>query len=225
MKGLKHKLMPQELRRLLDRNLSLSKIAQMYGVTRQRMHQVYCEYKELYPELFSEAKSLPSKEEIEGYLARNMPLSKIAQSFGISQSRLRKLMQKYSLKKELIKDRLTADELKRLYVESEMSDGEIAAMYGCSKNTVMKLRYTYGIYEFMRPKLEQKLPKELFEELYVKQELSLAQIAEIFGTNIVNVMELKKKYGIAKKRAKGVTQDELEAVKKTLFEKGVIKRV
>lgn len=225
MAGLKKVLTPQKMLELLSPpyKMNFSKIGMKYNVSRQRIHQIYKEYKRQYPEMFKLPQE-PSKEEIEGLLKKNVPLSKIAATFDISVGRLKKLMFKYGLKKTFIKDVLTTECLKDLYIEQEKTDQEIAQFFNCSPNTVMKLRYSYGIYKHMRKPLCKKLTKELFYELYVEKDLLLSQIAELFNVNIQSVIEIKKSYGIRKRRAKGVSGEELKKIKESLKEKGVIPR-
>lgn len=141
---------PEELANMVNppNCISLSQIGKMYNVTRQRVHQVLKEYKKERPELFVE-RTFPSKQELEKLLEKNISLVSIANHFNISTSRLRKLMDEYGLKKEFIKDKLDKETLCTLFIKQRKTDEEIAKMYNCSKNTVKKLRYQYGI--IMRP--------------------------------------------------------------------------
>lgn len=223
MGGIKDSLTPEKMIELLSSHrMNLSKIAKQYKVSRQRIWQIFQDYKANYPELFSNIRREPNKEEIEELLAKHVPLFKIAEKFRISGTHLKKIMDRYGLKKMYIKDILTPECLRHLYVDLEKSDSEIAQLYGCSRNTVMKLRYEYGIYKAMRKPLVAKITKELFNELYVDKGLTLSQIADLFGCNIQTVAKLKKFYQIKKRRRRGVSAEKYAAIKKSLIERGVI---
>jgi len=55
-----------------------------------------------------------------------------------------------------------------------------------------------------------------------RKNLLLSQIAKLFNVNLQSVIKLKNDYGIEKRRAKGVTEQELMAIKDSLVKKGVI---
>ena len=195
--GLKRKVPPKVMAELvnLPKCMTLSEIGSIYGVSRQRVHQVLQEYKEEHPELFIKITD-PAKKEIEKLLEKNMPLKKIAEHFNISINKLKKLMNKYGLKKVFIKEKLDKETLYSLFIEEEKSDSEIAKLYNCSKNTVMKLRYNHGITSDMRPSLKEKLPKDVFIDLYVSQKLPLSRIADLYNTHTQAISKLKREYSL-----------------------------
>lgn len=234
--SIKKVLTPEVFAKLANppKRMSFSEIAKMYKVSRQRIYQIYNEYKSQYPDLFYEPPK-PNREQIEEFLCNNWSLSQIAAYYEITPGTLKKYMEKYNIRKQFLKEILTRDLLYHLYVELEKDDIEIAEMFNCSPNTVMKLRYINGIYENMRKPLSEKLTREIFIELYLKKRLLLSQIADLFNTNIQNVIQLKKEYRICeltdailkvtgkmKYRSPGVTEYELKKIKHSLIERGVI---
>lgn len=236
--GLKKLITAEEMANMVNppSKMSLNDIGKKYGVSRQRVHQVLQEYKEQFPELFV-GNVEPTKEEIKEKLDKNYSLSDIAKDFEISTGHLKKKMDEYGLKKQFIKDVLTKEILIELYVNKEKSDDEIANMYNCSANTVMKLRYNHNIHESMKRTLGEKLTRDIFIDLYINKKLLLVQLAELFGTNIQNVIKLKKEYKIdelvkekrnmqderdIKFRATGVSAEELKVIKEFLIQREVI---
>ena len=145
---LKDRLNPKRLASLVNppTGLTFAEIGRSYDVTRQRIHQLYKEYKELYPDLFIEKEEkVPKKEHIEKMLAQNISLTKMSKEFDITQNKLKKVMNLYGLKKVYLKDKITKEMLYNLYVVQGLSDKEIADRYNCSKNTIEALRKKHEI--------------------------------------------------------------------------------
>jgi predicted DNA-binding protein YlxM (UPF0122 family) len=214
--------------------MSLSVVARKYRVTRQRIYQLYKEYKEENPGLFYEPPKM-NPSEIQKFLNQNMTMTEIADYYEVTTGTLKKFMRKNNLKKCYIKDVLTKEILYHLYVELEKSDEEIAELFNCSPNTVMKFRYNEGVYKYLRKPLYEKLTKETFIWLYLEEKLCLFQLAELFRTNIQNILALKEDYGIndmvkeilrkenrLKYRSPGVSEERLEDIRQKLIEKGVL---
>lgn len=216
--GLKKRLSPEKLADYVNppRELSFSKIGRKYGVSRQRVHQIYNEYRSKWPELFI-TKRDPTKEELEALLKKHTTFRAMAEELGVTTGRLKRYLQTYGLKKPFLKDLLTKEVLMQLYVVEEKSDQEISKLYRCSPNTVMKIRYDLGIYESMRKTLRQKLTRDVFIDLYEKRDLSLNQIAHLFNTHIQKVIDLRKEYNIEKKRSKGVSDEEFAKLQRELI--------
>jgi len=113
MAGLKDVLTPEKMLELLTppNKMSLSKIGVKYHVSRQRIHQIYHEYRRYYPDMFRPPRE-PEKSEIENLLKKNITLTEIADNFGISVARLKKIMSRYGIKKYLLKICLPQNALK-----------------------------------------------------------------------------------------------------------------
>jgi len=221
--SLKKQLPPQVLAEMVNppQCRSFGSIAREFGKSRQRVHQIYKEYKEKYPELFKE-KEIPEGEVIKEALDRGDSYTKIMQDFNLTTTELKKILEKHGLKKKLVKDILTKERLMELYVDKELDDEAIGKMFNCSPNTVMRARYEHGIYKEMRRPLREKLTPELFKKLYVDERVKGVQLAELFNTNIANILELKKEYGIKRMRAKGVSEERLSEIKEELKKQGVV---
>lgn len=138
-------------------------------------------------------------------------------------------MNEYGLEKVYVKDQLGKEILYDLFVEQRKTDREIGELYNTSPFTVRALREEHGINSSLRKSYKELIPKELFIELYIEEGLLLAQIAEVFNINTINVARLKRDYKIdeeykgiqgRKYRAKGVKKEDLFRIKKSLRQRG-----
>lgn len=93
-----------------------------------------------------------------------------------------------------IKDVLTRDLLWQLYVEERMTDAEIAAQYNTQGYTVKRLRAAYDISASDRVSITNRLPIELFHQMYVVSHIGLGQIAELFDTSRQTITALRDQY-------------------------------
>ena len=218
---LKEKISHEELAKYLNppNPSSYQDLGNKYNVSRQRIHQLYQEYSQEKPSLFQQ-NSMPTKEELQPKLDQGNTLQEVADNFHISLSTLIRLMKKYGLKKKFLKEKMHRRVLHRLYVEKEWSDDAIADYFGCSVNTVMKARYENKVYASMRKPISEKLTKRIFYDLYVKQDLSLQQLAELFSISRQQVVKLKKAYEIPKKRSKGVSDQKFKKIQNRYRRKG-----
>lgn len=209
--SLKKELTPDELIRLhIEENMSLSQIGKIYNVSRQRIHQIKKEYErkmgKISRRVFIDAFTLKHHLE-QGWSAKN-----IAEYYDIKPSQVTRMIRKYQKEYELgnslvelkilqADDLISKEELKTLYLDELYTDKEIAEKFQVSASTVNLLRKKYGIPTIRTKslrKLPNKLPKELFERLYLKEKWTLEEIANHYGCNIVSIIRLKKQYGIEK---------------------------
>lgn len=214
---LKQELTPQILADLINppESKSLQVIGEMFGVSRQRVHQILNGYKKEHPHLFVK-KALPSA--LEMTVATS--LSELSRQYGVSVNRIKSLMKKASIEREPLTQKISEETLRHLYVQMEWGDKEIAELFGCSQHTVMKLRYGYGIHATLRLPLETKLSKERFVELYVEQGFLLTQIASVYGVGVQRITSLKKQYGIQRTRnphAEGATPEAIDKASEELL--------
>ncbi len=96
---------------------------------------------------------------------------------------------------------LTKEQLKDLYWNKGLSINRIAQTFGCS---VTKVHYWLLKYEIKRRKEYKKdlrINKEILEELYIKQKLSLSKIAQKFDCNNTNILYWLKKFDIERRPA------------------------
>ena len=191
-------------------NLSLAEIGKMYGVSRQRIHQLKKEFEEKYGKinrrLFIDVVTLKH------YLDQGWTAKQIAERFEMKASKVSRLIRKYrsqyengvseiKIKRKTVDELINKYELKMLYEEKLMTDKEIAKHFQVSASTVGMLRRKYKI-KTMKTKALRKLPQMLthskFERLYLQEGYTLQEIASKFDCNVAAVIELKEQYGIKK---------------------------
>lgn len=105
-------------------------------------------------------------------------------------------------------EELNKETLKRLYVVEQKSLREIAKIYGCS---AFRIRYRCLKYRIkLRPKSEKRvlLKKSVLQRLYVQENKSPREIAQIFTCTPDTVHRRLRQYGIPlkAKKSKGITK-------------------
>lgn len=135
-------LPPEVFGRLLKEGYSVEEIVKPY-CSRSRGYQILREYKEEYPQLFPQKKPL-TKEILESYLVDHT-LYEITKVFDISINTLKKRMEEFGVRKVSLKDKISPQDLQE-GIDANLSDEELAELFDCSIHTIMKLRYTHGIY-------------------------------------------------------------------------------
>ncbi len=99
-----------------------------------------------------------------------------------------------------LKSILSKEDLQRLYHEEGKTMKLIGDIYGFGSSAVSNLLSTYNLpkrtsHDYI-DKIKDVLTKEKMFELYVKQELTSYQIAEMYNTSSSYVSKLRKEYGI-----------------------------
>lgn len=187
-------------------NLSLTEIGELYGISRQRVHQLKKEYEKkcgkITRRLFIDVLSLKH------YLEQGWSAKEIAEHYDMKPSKIARLIRKYkedyeagvsniSICRKNTKDLLGKHELYDLYVHQLYTDAEIAAKFSVSASTINLLRKEYKIptnNDKALRKLPMKLPKTRFHFLYQQQKWSLQAIAEECGCNVMAILRLKERY-------------------------------
>lgn len=191
-------------------NLSLAKIGKMYGISRQRVHQLKKEAEEMYGKInrriFIDVMTLKH------YLDQGWTAKQIADRFEMKQAKVSRLIRKYkkeyetgicdiNIKRKTAEDLIKKYELKEMYEVKLMTDKEIAKVYQVSPSTIGSLRKRYRIPTIKTKslrKLPNLLPKERFKRLYQQEGYTLQEIANKFQCNVVAIIELKERYEIKK---------------------------
>lgn len=129
-----------------NQTLNLAAIGKELGVTRQRVHQIYSDFK-LQDEEFAAFFNRPIPEiELKDLLSQNKTIRQIALNFGVSVSIIKARMKKYEIERVYYKTLLTEESLRDMYLTKNMKDKEIAAALHCSVHTIKQCRYHHGIY-------------------------------------------------------------------------------
>jgi len=191
-------------------NQSLQCIADTYGVSRQRIHQIKKEFERTHGKI-------QRNQSIDVFTLKRLlddgkTLQQIADMSGIKLSKVHRLIRKYEedynqglsaikIVRTKTKDILSKSLLHQLYVKELLTDKEIAERFGCSPATVWLLRKEYEIsslYTKGLRRLKQALNKETFYHYYVEQNYNLKQLAEMYDCHLSSIHKLKQDYDIKK---------------------------
>ena len=211
---LKGKTLPtkDELTQLyITQRLSIAKISDIYNVSAQTIH-TYLKKHDIKPRNPSEArlkgKTLPTKESLEQlYITQMLTTKEIANMYNVGSSTISSLLKKYDIKtrdsssaKLKGKSLPTKKELEYLYIDKKLTPQEIADRYGVSVSVIRKYVKKYNIpsRSISQAHLKGKtLPSIMeLENLYVKERLSGAEIAKIYGVNESTIHRYLKRCGI-----------------------------
>lgn len=191
-------------------NMSLSKIGEIYGVSRQRVHQLKKEYEKKHGKITRKVSI--DVLTLKHYLDQGWTSKRIADHFEMSPSKISRLIRKYreeyelgashvKISKKKTEDIISELELRNLYTIKLLTDKEIAEIYQVSPSSVNLLRNKYKIptnkTKSLR-KLKRTLTKEIFIELYLHKKNTLRQIADKYNCNVVSILKLKEEYKIKK---------------------------
>lgn len=191
-------------------NLSLSKIGEMYGISRQRVHQLKKEYEKsagkINRRLFIDVITLKH------FLEKGWTAKEIAKHYEMKPSKISRLIRKYKeeyemgasnikINRKTAKDLISKSVLYDLYIHKLFTDEQIAKEFHVSPSTINLLRKEYGI-PTNNDKSLRKLPMELtderFKQLYANEGYTLQEIADKYQCNIMAIIRLKEKYQITK---------------------------
>lgn len=205
------KLTPDTLIKLHVReNLSLSKIGEMYGVSRQRIHQLKKEYEKKHGKITR--KVVLDVLTLKHYLEQGWTAKRIAEYFDMSPSKISRLIRKYKeeyelgaspikIKRKKADDLISKDDLIHLYNNKLLTDKEIADIYQISASSVNLLRNKYNIKsnkDKSLRRLKVDLTQDKFKKLYIIEGYTLKDIADKYNCNIVSILNLKEEYNIRK---------------------------
>lgn len=209
--GIRKKLTPDKLIELhVRQNLSLSEIGNMFGISRQRVHQLKREYERTHGKInrrfFIDVLTLKH------YLDLGWSVKQISNHFDMTTSKISRLIRKYQdeydygvsnieIRKKKANDIISKGRLHELYVDKLYTEKEIADEFQVSPSTINILRKQYKI-PTNKDKSLRKLPnvltKDKFEQLYLRNSYNLDEIANMYDCNIVAILKLKKQYNIKK---------------------------
>lgn len=191
-------------------NRSLAHIGELYGVSRQRVHQMKQEFEKEYGKI-SRKKTIDLFT-LKRHLDQNFSIREIADKHRLTPNQVMRQIKMYQkqyekgilpvgIKINKAEDLLSREELMRLYLDDLLTDDEIGKLKRLSPSSVSLLRKQYGIptiFSKSLRKLPKKLPKEKFEQLYINQQYTLEEMAKKFKCSVNSMIKLKEFYEIAK---------------------------
>ena len=125
-------------------------------------------------------------------------------------------------------DRIDEETVRCLFIDNGWSDEKIASALGVSKNAIVIFRQEKGIKMSARKSLDERLTYVRFRHLYLDENLTLSQIAELYDTSVPTVSLLKHDYeqtdsDISGHTSKGASAERLQYLKKQLKFEGMKK--
>lgn len=123
-----------------------------------------------------------------------MSVEQILREYHIGRAYLDSIMKQANLKPIPMIERLDVNTVRYLFIECGWEEDEIAKALHSSKYTVGELLKREGISKKDRKSLEDKLTLSVFRNLFIDENLTLAQIAKIFRATKQQIEDLKAKY-------------------------------
>jgi transposase-like protein len=147
---------------------------------------------------------IPRDELYNLYVEQKLSTSKIAKQYNISAQTVSSWLKKYNIYirtsgEGLRKFKLVASELHDKYIDQKMTLQDIANIYGCTRNVIRRHLIEFNIP--IRGKVEAyrlytRPPKSELIDLYGNKRLTVADIAEIYGTSTFTISSWIKYYRI-----------------------------
>lgn len=151
------------------------------------------------------------------YLTENLSTREVAEKLNESKRVIEYLInQKYKIKKSrqlilknLIRNRyrsdkwnVTKEKLNELYIDKNLTQSKIAEMLNVKSSVIKSLLEAYKIHKpselLSKAQLKVYITKEEFEDLYIKQNLSVKEMCLKLNCSSDTIHRLRKKYGIKK---------------------------
>lgn len=188
--------------------LSLSKIGEMYGISRQRVHQLKKDYEKSCGKI--NRRLIIDVFTLKQLLDKGMTAKEIGIEYNLKASHVCRLIKNYqedyesgfsniSIKRKTLQDIISYEELYTLYSKQLMTDKEIAKKFNASPAAVCNLRKKYRIptnNNKSSRKLHNILTPMLFKKLYKDEGLTLSDLSLRFGCSVPTLTRLKTKYKI-----------------------------
>lgn len=200
----KSKLPPIEVLKDLYsvQRLTLEQIGERYGVTAQRVQQVFAKAnipRNPRPRARVDREALESL-----YKLEKLPLEEIAAKLGMSTSAVGVALGRYGLKRRGIADRfpepLTKKQIEAIYVKQGKTQKEAAAELGMSVEPFLALLRKFGIMHRHTRHPGYAIPEAELRRLYVEDRKTAAEIAKIFGCSRSTIDDRLDRLGIRRKR-------------------------
>jgi transposase len=144
------------------------------------------------------------------YIEQGMNIQEIAEKLDVSYATVQERMEEHGIPRRSRGKYKRADlggeeHLRELYIEQEMTSTEIGEDFGVSKKTVLNRMEEYGIQRRNSGESRKKNlgGEEHLRELYIKQEMSMPEIAEKFDVSASTVQERMDEYGIPRRYKNG----------------------
>lgn len=96
-----------------------------------------------------------------------------------------------TLRQRIDTSRPSEDDLRNLFLVEKLTDRQIGDKYGLPFHAIKNMRYKYGIMKSDRDPIDETLTLSFFHRLYVTLEISMVQLASLFGTSRFVLAQIK----------------------------------
>lgn len=184
---------------------TLAEVAEMYGVI---------------PAPIAGAKTF-SKEWLEVLLKQRLSLDEIMATYHVGRAFLEKLIREHDLHEPTPDEFLDENLIRKLYCEDLWSDEEIAHSMKTAAYNIIAFRKARKIKRSKRYEISQRLPLDDFKHLYLIENMTLVQIAEMYDVSDKTISSLKALYAKQEPRllahtSGGVSKERFMFLKKRL---------
>lgn len=154
-------------------------------------------------------------------ILRQLTHEEILKKYHIGKAYLKKMIEEYGLSGISPADSLDPVLVKKLYCENYWSDEEIAQSMNTSVFVITSFRKEHGIKRSKRYEISQRLSADEFKVLYLTENMTIVQIAELYGVSDKTISSLKALYAknspeLLNHTSGGVSEERLQFLKKRL---------
>lgn len=154
-------------------------------------------------------------------IVRRMSTTEIQKKYHIGKAYLKKMLDEYDLNGITPAESLDPILIQKLYCENYWSDEEIAQSLNTSVFVITSFRKDHGIKRSKRYEISQRLSAAEFKVLYLSENLTIAQIADLYGVSDKTMSALKALYAkddpdLLNHMSGGVSEERLQYLKKRL---------
>lgn len=136
---------------------------------------------------------------IEEFVTKNKSAEQIGKDLGLSDGTIHHHLRKFNIKKDRC-TKFSKEFLEQEFVKNGKSSAQIAKEVGADRKTVC---YYIIKYKLREPYPLEKLTKEVMEELYIKQNLSITDIANKLNIKCyTSIPQAAKKYGLKREKVR-----------------------
>jgi DNA-binding transcriptional regulator LsrR (DeoR family) len=185
--------------------LTMEQIGDRYGVTAQRVQQVLAKANIPRNPRPESGKGIHRDVLAKLYLVEKLPIEEIAAKLQVPPSRVRNQVKRHGLRRRRIVDRfaepLTRERVEEVYVRQGKTQVEAAAELGMSTVPFLALLRKFGItHRHSAGVPGYKITEADLRRLFIDENRTPAEIAQILGCSRDTVNERLLRFGIRKKR-------------------------
>ena len=170
----------------------------------------------------------PSEPDIETFsvewlktVLKRMGIRQIADTYHIAYSYVAEQIRENGLSLTPVDERLDENTVRALFVDKCWNDNQVAKALCTTPHAVRVFRTKKGIKPSQRKNAADRLNAERFDRYYLKEGMTLKQIAQLFDISLPEVTKLRDEYAksnpnLRNTRSPGVTKERFEFLKKQI---------